>query len=902
MRRTAALSSNLTEPFITMFNMQSRQSAAVFPFLSLWLLVGLPDDIGTPASCTAAERPRIYRDRVEPKWFSGGSHFWYRVDLSDGAKEFIAVDIKTGQRDPAFDHADVAAKLSKLLEKPVVPEQLPVETLEFEMQADSDSILKVSLQGPEGTFVLDAQSGVLTRSGAAEAGENPPLFMPQRNSGNSSTDTQLIVVNEFSEEVSLWWIDTGGVEHSYGVVAAGATRHQHTFVSHVWMFKRADGTSFACVEAQSGETRVVLNTAAAESVRDEGNRIGRGRRNRRRSNQKELSEPVISPDGKLEAFVREHNLWIRSATGSDNLKELALSTDAGDQNTFRRDSSRARLINLDYDHPEYPEQVPEAFWSPDSRFVMAWQTTPADERRVSYVESSPADQLQPKLHSYPYLKAGDVIPIQRPRLFDVVLNREVPVSSALCPNPWSMEFLRWSADSGRFWLLYNERGHQAMRVLEVIAETGQIRPIVEEVSSTFIHYSSDGKFELRWLRDNQLLWASERSGWNHLYQYNTETADVMNAVTQGTWNVRRIDRIDETAGQVWFYAVGIRSDQDPYHEHFCRVNLDGTGMTILTDGDGTHRIEWSPDSSVFLDRWSRVDLPPVTDLRRASDGSLICRLESADASEVLQERGRFPERFVAKGRDGQTDIWGIIHRPKDFDDKSVYPVIENIYAGPHNFHVPKAFQAEYRCKNLADNGFIVVQIDGMGTAWRSKAFHDICYRNLKDAGFPDRIAWIRAAAVRFPQMDISRVGIYGGSAGGQNAMAALLWHNDFYSAAVADCGCHDNRMDKIWWNEQWLGLPQPGDHYTVNSNMENAGLLKGQLMLVVGELDRNVDPASTSQVASKLMAADRDFDFVVIPGAGHGACETPWGSRRRIQFFLRTLQPNIAAGSPTLAP
>ncbi|MBC7964406.1 MAG: prolyl oligopeptidase family serine peptidase, partial [Fuerstia sp.] len=429
------------------------------------------------------------------------------------------------------------------------------------------------------------------------------------------------------------------------------------------------------------------------------------------------------------------------------------------------------------------------------------------------------------------------------------------------------------------------RGHQRIRVLEVTTATGDVRAIVDEFSDTFIQYSSDGKMELKWLKDGKLLWASERTGWNHLYRYDTASGTLLNAVTSGDWNVRRIEHIDEESGHVWFFAVGLNAGQDPYHEHFCRANLDGSGFVQLTDGDGTHAIEWSPDKPWLIDRYSRVDLPPVTELRAADDGKLVCRLEEADAREIIAARGGLPERFVAKGRDGTTDIWGIIHRPKDFDASRSYAVIENIYAGPHDHHVPKEFRGSFgQQQAIADRGFMVVQIDGMGTAWRSKAFHDVCYRNLKDAGFPDRMAWMKAAKEKFTQMDLTRVGIYGGSAGGQNAMAALVWHSDFYKVAIADCGCHDNRMDKIWWNEQWMGVPE-GDVYANNSNMEHAGQLQGHLMLVVGELDRNVDPATTMQVAKRLVDSGKEFDLIVVPGAGHGACETPWASSRRLKFF-----------------
>jgi dipeptidyl aminopeptidase/acylaminoacyl peptidase len=217
------------------------------------------------------------------------------------------------------------------------------------------------------------------------------------------------------------------------------------------------------------------------------------------------------------------------------------------------------------------------------------------------------------------------------------------------------------------------------------------------------------------------------------------------------------------------------------------------------------------------------------------------------------------------------------------------PIVENIYAGPHSYHVPKVFSGRRPHADMNAAGLAVVRIDGMGTAWRSKSFHDVSYRNLRDAGFPDRIAWIKSLAHDIPSLDAGRVGIYGGSAGGQNAMAAVLWHHDFYKAAVADCGCHDNRMDKVWWNEQWMGKVEDGQHYIDNSNMENADKLGGKLMLVVGELDQNVDPATTMQVAAKLIQARKDFDLLVIPGAGHGACESPYGRSRRIGFLKEHL-------------
>jgi dipeptidyl aminopeptidase/acylaminoacyl peptidase len=257
-------------------------------------------------------------------------------------------------------------------------------------------------------------------------------------------------------------------------------------------------------------------------------------------------------------------------------------------------------------------------------------------------------------------------------------------------------------------------------------------------------------------------------------------------------------------------------------------------------------------------------------------------------TDLVATGWRAPEPFTAKGRDGKTDIWGVIIRPMNFDPALKYPVIENIYAGPQGSFVPKAFSTQAGMQTLAELGFIVVQIDGMGTGNRSKAFHDVAWKNLGDAGFPDRILWHKAVAAKYPYYDITRVGIYGTSAGGQNAMGAVLFHPEFYKAAAASAGCHDNRMDKIWWNEQWMGWPI-GPEYAASSNVEHAAKLQGALLLIVGELDTNVDPASTMQVVNKLILANKDFDLMVIPNADHtngGA----YGDRKRFDFFMRHLR------------
>jgi len=577
----------------------------------------------------------------------------------------------------------------------------------------------------------------------------------------------------------------------------------------------------------------------------------------------------------------------RSTARSDASPDNRWTVEIKSANIFLRDSKSGEEVQLTQDGSERDAYERRVFWSPDSKKFVALKQKKGGDRKVYLVESSPRDQLQPKLQSYDYLKPGDEIPQTKPHLFDVASRKETPISDELFKNPWSIDDIRWQGESRRFTFVYNQRGHQVLRVVVVDADAGEAAALIDERSETFIDYAHK-QFAHYADKTAEIIWMSERDGWNHLYLHDARSGQVKNQITRGEWIARGVDRVDEEGREVWFRAGGIYPEQDPYYFHHCRVKFDGSGLVVLTSGNGTHEISYSPDRRFFVDTYSRVDLPPVTELRKTADGSLVCDLERADWSELIKIGWQPPERFAAKGRDGETDIYGVIYRPTNFDSSKKYPVIEAIYAGPQGSFVPKRFAEYYGPQSLAELGFIVVQIDGMGTSHRSKKFHDICWKNLGDSGFPDRIAWMKAAAEQRPYMDLSRVGIYGGSAGGQSSLRAVLAHGDFYKAAASDCGCHDNRMDKIWWNELWMGWPID-KHYDEQSNVTNAHKLQGKLLLTVGELDRNVDPASTMQVVNALVKADKDFELVVIPGGGHGSGSGPYGTRRRNDFFVRHL-------------
>jgi dipeptidyl aminopeptidase/acylaminoacyl peptidase len=596
-----------------------------------------------------------------------------------------------------------------------------------------------------------------------------------------------------------------------------------------------------------------------------------GRRQGQLQGQGQPAGPELkaSPDGKWEAIIRNFNLFIRA---KGKTEEAPLSFDGSEGNYYTLGSIA---------------------WSPDSKRLVAYRVRPGYRRQVHYIESSPSDQIQPKYSNRDYAKPGDALDSAQPMLFAVDTKKQFVIDNSLFPNPFSLSNPVWWKDGRAFTFEYNQRGHQVYRVIEVDAATGKARALISDEPKTFFSYrplngnlrETGSKYRYDLNDGKEMIWMSERDGWRHLYLYDGITGKVKNQITRGNWVVRAVEKVDEEKRQIWFQASGMYPGKDPYFAHYYLVNFDGSGLTAFTEADGYHSVRLSSDMKYYVDTWSRIDLPTASELRRTEDKKLILELEKGDMSALLAAGWRAPESFVALGRDGKTEIWGVIYRPTNFDESRKYPVIEAIYAGPQGSFVPKTFSP--MALTMAELGFIVVQIDGMGTNNRSKAFHDICWKNLSDAGFPDRILWHRAVAAKYPYYDISRVGIYGTSAGGQNSTGAMLFHPEFYKAAFSAAGCHDNRMDKVWWNEQWMGWPL-GPHYAASSNVDNAPRLVGKLMLVVGEMDTNVDPSSTMQVVNALIKADKTFDLLVIPGAGHGS-GGDYGERKRNDFFVHQL-------------
>jgi dipeptidyl aminopeptidase/acylaminoacyl peptidase len=566
----------------------------------------------------------------------------------------------------------------------------------------------------------------------------------------------------------------------------------------------------------------------------------------------------IAPNQQWEAYLEQGNLFVKPTKGGDAIQ---FTTDG------KPDKSYGGL-----------------YWGPDSKYLIGYHINTVKDSSVFYVLTALPGTMRGQLRSQPYKQPGDPWTIYTPFIFQLDQKKAVkvngePIDFLSAPEP------HWRAGDPRFYSYEKmDRGHQRFRIIEVDAVNATTRTVVDEQTNTFIY--NNRNFTQYLTTTNQIIRTSEKNGWNHIYLVDAITGKEQ-SVTTGNWVVRGVDSIDPVKKEIWFRASGIQAGEDPYNIHYYRIAFDGSNLKALTPAAGNHTLVWSDDKMYFTDTWSQVNVAPRTILARTADAKEIMLLEEADLSLYKQAGVNPPEVFVAKARDGVTDIWGIVSKPTNYDPTKKYPVLENIYAGPHDAFVPKNFTPYSEMQSLAELGFIVVMIDGMGTANRSKAFHDVCWKNLADAGLPDRILWIKALAQKYAFVDADRVGIYGTSAGGQSSTGALLFHPEFYKAAVSACGCHDNRVDKQWWNEQWMGYPV-AKHYDEQSNVTNAFKLQGSLLLIVGEADTNVPPESTYRVADALMKAGKNFDLLSIPGMGHSDGGN-YGRMRKRDFFVRHL-------------
>ncbi|MDE0231901.1 MAG: DPP IV N-terminal domain-containing protein [bacterium] len=612
----------------------------------------------------------------------------------------------------------------------------------------------------------------------------------------------------------------------------------------------------------------------------------------------------LSPSGRYEARIDVGDLVLVDRA---NGFSTALTNDA--QPSYGYGSPTEGRNSAVTDRLRGRQVPPRVAWSPDERYLL---THRLDERRVEMLhllQGAPEGSLRPRVHSYRQALPGDAeLPLAQLVVFDVETARRTdlgwrPLASPFL-TPIELNHIWWASGSHAVFFLDWARDRRSVRLVSADPSTGECTVLVEETSDTPIDLNAFyyGPPNVWVGRDRQeIIWYSTGSGWGHLYLLDGR-GDPIRQLTAGEWVVTDLVRVDEETRTAFFMGTGVEPSRDPYYHHLYAVSLDGGTPVLLTPEDAEHGewppwVDFSPDGRYFVDRYSRIDQPPRTVLRR-STGELVAPVAETDVSELLSTGRRYPERFTAKASDGQTDLWGMIVLPRDFDPSRKYPVIESIYPGPQATRTPRAFTDVVgegtRC--LADLGFVVFTVDGRGTPGRSKAFLDAGYGRSGEAGvLADHVAALNQLAEERPYLDLDRVGIYGHSAGGYAAVRAMLEYPEVYRVGVASAGNHDQRLTNVTWGERWIG-PLPGPGWDTQANKSLAHNLRGKLLLVTGDLDDNVNPASTMQLVAALIAANRDFDLLVLPNRNHDFAgtwgtwsEDPYFTRRRWDYFVEHL-------------
>ena len=647
-------------------------------------------------------------------------------------------------------------------------------------------------------------------------------------------------------------------------------------------------------EIEIGGTHYLCNLKAAGECVDKSTLVKTGK------------EPgVLSPDRKQEAFIRNWNLWERDvATG----KETQLTTDGIENFGYATD-------NAGWQHTD--RAILE--WSPDSKQIATFQQ---DQRKTGDMYLVTTKLGHPELQSWKYPLAGDehVTMIERV-LIDVpthtVVRLKMPQDqhrSTLCDDVscgrnGGWDDVKWATDGKTVAFVSTSRDHKHETFRIADAKTGEVRTVFHEDVPTY-YESGNGEVNWRYLPEtNEAIWFSERNDWGNLYLYDLANGQLKHAITTGQGNVTEVLRVDAKTRTVWFRGVGRTSGVNPYYQQFWKVSLDGGQPVLLTPEPSDHTITLSDDGKYFVDSYSTIANPPVTVLRDANDGHVINTVAKADITRLLATGWQPPEQIVVKARDGKTDLYGLMFKPTHFDPTKKYPVVDYIYPGPQTGSVDGFdFSPSYRDNQpLAELGFVVVAINGMGTPWRSKAFHDAWFASMGDNTLPDQVTAIKQLGQRYPWIDLDRVGMWGHSGGGNATADAMFSYPDFFKVGWAESGNHDNREYEDDWAEKWQGLvatnKDGSSNYDNQANQLIAKKLKGKLMLVHGSIDDNVPPYSTLLVVDALIKANKDFDMLFLPNQHHGyGSDTPYITRRRWDYFVQYLAGDTPPKEYALKP
>lgn len=600
---------------------------------------------------------------------------------------------------------------------------------------------------------------------------------------------------------------------------------------------------------------------------------------------------VLSPDKQWEAFVTTYNVYVRPRGGGDTTQ---LTTDGVQGWSYGLGDPTPQQLLARHLAPRHPQIQ----WAPDSRHLLVARQDARGVLRMPYISYT---SQRPRAFSQPYALPGDsIIPVPGAHILDRVTKSNVridlPVRVAQLTTNNPLRDSVWTRGSDKVKLVGITRASKSAYLWEVDAATGKATTLAHDTTKTYVEVAPPTDPSSWYVtKDGQdVIWWSERDGWGHLYRLGPD-GKMKNQITSGPWQVGKVVNVDEKLKQIWFTARGRESDHFLYYQALYRVNFDGSMLTLLTPEDAYHDVEVSPSGKVLVDRMSRIEKPTETVLRDLATGKVLRSLAKADVSQLAALGWKPAQSFVAKARDGVTDIYGVLYLPPNLDPSKKYPIISHIYPGPQVGSVGAwTFKSGSEDFALTELGFIVVQIDHMGTPGRSKSFHDSYYGNFIDNGLPDHVTVIKQLAARYPFIDIDRVGIFGHSGGGFASTDAMFRFPDFFKVAVSGSGNHDNRSYNIYWAEKYQGLLKKDtarrgdDNFTSAANKSYASNLKGKLLLMHGDMDDNVHPAMTVQLIDELEKANKAYDLVWAPNRPHSLTE-PYFIRRRWDYFVTWL-------------
>ncbi|MFT4179324.1 MAG: DPP IV N-terminal domain-containing protein [Thermomonas sp.] len=611
------------------------------------------------------------------------------------------------------------------------------------------------------------------------------------------------------------------------------------------------------------------------------------------------SEPgTASPDGKREAFIRDWNLWLRETASG---KETQLTFDGTTDYGYATD-------NAGWKHTDNAIVA----WSADGKKIATFQQ---DQRKTRTMTMVGTNVGAPKVEQWKYPFVGDehITMIERviidltgdkPRTIRLQMppdqHRSTCSDDVACENYWGdVEWadVQWAKDGKTLAFVSTDRGHKSALLRVADAATGKVRDVFEETVATQYQSAPElGSVNWRYLPESgEFLWFSQKSDWGHLYLHDLATGKQKRQVTSGDWNVTKIGYLDTASRTLWIEGVGREAGRDPYFVHYYKVGLDGGEVTLLTPENANHAITASQDGKHFVDVYSTIDTAPVAVLRDG-DGKQVAELARADLTRLKAAGWVAPESFTVKARDGKTDLYGQMFKPSSFDASKKYPIVTYIYPGPQVGSVrSRSFvPAHGDHQALAELGFIVIALDGMGTPLRSKSFQDAWYGNMADNTLPDQVAALKQLGEKYPWIDTTRTGMWGHSGGGNATTTAMFRYPDVYKVGIAESGNHDNLTYEDDWGERYHGLLEKKDdgssNYTGQDNAAHAKNLKGKLFLIHGMMDDNVPVQSTLQVVDALMKANKDFDLLLLPHARHGfGADSYYVMRRRWDYFVKNL-------------